>query len=440
MPRASTFCVNLSSALVQKAVLALSSLALLVLGRSLLRQRLSVAQGRPLASRARRERRADTGQQRNRAQPALSHQQHDEALAQHLGTFMSEKRAHALVDACQLPPKLTTLRVNTLVSSRAAAMRDLQAILEERGGSAEGITAHPMVDDMICLPTTGPHTLPMLPAVVVVSRRAGEALLRGADCYAPGVIAMIGSVTPGRDVSVVVEGRGAAVTRGTKLRAGLEGVPLGEGALHVGNGKAAVGRAALFGRDAQQGATPPSGVVIRMERRLYESPSLNGVLPGTLLLQNLPSAIAAHVLAPKPGERVVDLCAAPGGKATHIAALMLQAATPDTRSGSHVLACDRSATRLAQLDRLVGQLGLGHVVRSLVLDGTHAVERLGKASFDCVLLDPPCSCVACIQTQHLSSAAAQQRSTSAPQHLSTSAPQHLSTSTPSCVLTMLRRC
>ncbi len=40
------------------------------------------------------------------------------------------------------------------------------------------------------------------------------------------------------------------------------------------------------------------------------------------MLQNLPSLLAAHVVAPKPGSRVLDMCAAPGGKTTAMAQLM----------------------------------------------------------------------------------------------------------------------
>ena len=46
------------------------------------------------------------------------------------------------------------------------------------------------------------------------------------------------------------------------------------------------------------------------------------VLRGQAMLQNLPSLTVAHVLAPQPGQRVLDMCAAPGGKTTAIALLM----------------------------------------------------------------------------------------------------------------------
>ncbi len=37
------------------------------------------------------------------------------------------------------------------------------------------------------------------------------------------------------------------------------------------------------------------------------------MLPGLGMLQNLPSAVVAHVLAPVPGSQVLDMCASPGG-------------------------------------------------------------------------------------------------------------------------------
>ena len=51
-------------------------------------------------------------------------------------------------------------------------------------------------------------------------------------------------------------------------------------------------------------------------------PAAAGILPGDFMLQNLCSLVAAHVLGAQPGSRVLDMCAAPGGKTTAIAQLM----------------------------------------------------------------------------------------------------------------------
>jgi len=45
---------------------------------------------------------------------------------------------------------------------------------------------------------------------------------------------------------------------------------------------------------------------------LYRCPSLSGVLPQLLFLQNLPSVVVGHVLDPQPNNIVLDMCAAPG--------------------------------------------------------------------------------------------------------------------------------
>lgn len=56
---------------------------------------------------------------------------------------------------------------------------------------------------------------------------------------------------------------------------------------------------------------------------LYVAPSLNSYeLSDVLFSQNLPSILVSHVLSPQHNELVIDMCAAPGGKTTHLASLM----------------------------------------------------------------------------------------------------------------------
>jgi 16S rRNA C967 or C1407 C5-methylase (RsmB/RsmF family) len=69
------------------------------------------------------------------------------------------------------------------------------------------------------------------------------------------------------------------------------------------------------------------------------------VLEGEIFLQNLPSVVAARVLDPQPGERILDMCAAPGGKTTAIAILM--------KDQGEIIALDRSHNKVNSYVRLI---------------------------------------------------------------------------------------
>jgi 16S rRNA (cytosine967-C5)-methyltransferase len=102
---------------------------------------------------------------------------------------------------------------------------------------------------------------------------------------------------------------------------------------------------------------------------------LPGFEEGAWWVQDAAAALPAHILAPQPGERVLDLCAAPGGKT-------LQAAA----AGADVTALDISEGRLARLEENLSRIGLkADVVAADALDWEP--EQL----FDAILLDAPCS-------------------------------------------------
>jgi 16S rRNA (cytosine967-C5)-methyltransferase len=98
---------------------------------------------------------------------------------------------------------------------------------------------------------------------------------------------------------------------------------------------------------------------------------------GQVVLQSTASQLVSTLVDPQPGERVLDLCAAPGNKTTHLAALM--------GDRGEVVAYERHAGRAAALAGRCTALGAS-IVRVVEAD---AAEATG--SFDRVLLDPPCS-------------------------------------------------
>jgi len=100
---------------------------------------------------------------------------------------------------------------------------------------------------------------------------------------------------------------------------------------------------------------------------------------GHFYIQQASTAVAGPALGPRPGERVLDLCAAPGGKTTHLSDLM--------RERGCLVAADRAEKRLRAL--LGNVYRLGHAGVLVVAADGRAFP--GGAAFDRVLVDAPCS-------------------------------------------------
>ena len=101
---------------------------------------------------------------------------------------------------------------------------------------------------------------------------------------------------------------------------------------------------------------------------------------GLFHVQDLSSQLCAAALGAQPGERVLDLCAAPGGKTFTLAQRM--------EDRGEIVACDLHAQRVRQMERGAARLGL-RCVKTLVNDATQPNAALGL--FDRVLCDAPCS-------------------------------------------------
>ncbi|HEX6698487.1 MAG TPA: transcription antitermination factor NusB [Solirubrobacteraceae bacterium] len=104
-----------------------------------------------------------------------------------------------------------------------------------------------------------------------------------------------------------------------------------------------------------------------------------GYAAGAFTPQSRASQLVARALAPAPGERVLDLCAAPGGKTTHLAALM--------EGTGEVVAVERNPQRARALQATAARLRAANV--TVVTADANDYDGAGR--FDRVLLDPPCS-------------------------------------------------
>ncbi|HRK24232.1 MAG TPA: 16S rRNA (cytosine(967)-C(5))-methyltransferase RsmB [Beijerinckiaceae bacterium] len=109
-------------------------------------------------------------------------------------------------------------------------------------------------------------------------------------------------------------------------------------------------------------------------------PDLPGFSEGAWWVQDAVAALPARLLRVEPGQRVLDLCAAPGGKTAQLAAM-----------GARVVAVDRSPQRLKRLEANLARLGLAAEV--------HAADggAFSQGGFQRILLDAPCSATGTIR-------------------------------------------
>lgn len=243
--------------------------------------------------------------------------------------------------------------------------------------------------------------------VIIINRRAGEAVLKGAELYVPGILAASAGILADDPVEIfaaVEEMAGAAsgsgdvgLIRGTTLPSAAEfeaqeaapsvAAAIAEQAARqggwlavpIGRGKAQMRRAELFAE--------AKGLAARVERRAGDDagappppPPMEALLPavrGQGMQQNLPSIAAALALSPPRGARVLDMCSAPGGKTTALAWMVaggmeVQQAQKQQQapSGGIVVALDRTHAKVDGVRSLARDLGLEAYVDARKMDAT----------------------------------------------------------------------
>jgi len=104
---------------------------------------------------------------------------------------------------------------------------------------------------------------------------------------------------------------------------------------------------------------------------------------GVIVPQDETSALAATLLDPQPGEIIVDLCAAPGGKTTHLAELSKNLAT--------IIALEIYPDRMARLVELANRTSTYISIYPIITDARYASKILARIKAHKVLLDPPCT-------------------------------------------------
>jgi len=243
----------------------------------------------------------------------------------------------------------------------------------------DGIAAHAAVNESVELcKRHGRGGAQLVNAVLRRAGREGRELIAGLDDRTPEAAAVRHSV-PGWLASQWFRELGA-----DRARALLAAVnDPAEAAIRVNTLRADPAAIAERLPAHPAGQDLPEGLILESAYDVHGSELFKA---GLVMPQSRGSMLVARELDPRPGERVLDLCAAPGAKTTHLAALM-------AGQGS-IVAVERNPKRAEALRRTCGQMGADSVT-VVAADA----RRPPEGPFDRVLIDPPCSGLGTLQSR-----------------------------------------
>jgi 16S rRNA (cytosine967-C5)-methyltransferase len=245
------------------------------------------------------------------------------------------------------------------------------------GGAAE----HAAVNESVELTkSVRPHAAGFVNAVLRRGAREGPGILAGLDDRSPEHAAILHSV-PGWLASQWWEELGAHEAQAL-LRSINEPA---ESALRINTLLTSASEvAAGLPVPARPAPDLPEGLVLDGP---FDVESSDLWASGQVQPQSRASMLVARIVDPRPGQRVLDLCAAPGGKTTHLAALM--------GDSGEVVAVERHPGRAAALERTCARMRASSV---RVEVGDAAIPR-SDGQFDRILVDPPCTGLGTLQSR-----------------------------------------
>ncbi len=270
----------------------------------------------------------------------------EDSFRRYLEAFYSAHYVSMLEEALRSPGSRYFFRINTL----KANPEEVVSRLREEGYE---VYQHPVIREAIYSRVIGPNSVRVYRGRVVVDWKTAESVYVGANVYAPGV------------QKVIDAERGDFVTVITP-----SGEPVASGILEMEPSE-------IF--EARR------GLAVRVLSSVYKAPSLREhplFSEGVIFHQSLPSMVSIRLLNPEPGWTILDMCASPGGKATHAAILM--------RDEGEVIAVDRSRRKVQIIEENARRMGLKSV-KTLVYDSRYISDVIEPRSVDAVLLDPPCT-------------------------------------------------
>jgi hypothetical protein len=308
----------------------------------------------------------------------------------------SAKHLDDVLRAMKTAPRTSMCRVNQIRSSKEEVIHSLEEEMSKWISSCNvetqlscSVSAHHVLDDVVCIDISSTretesltdHRIPpaddrppifanwpgrekigwpMTHKVIICDRFCGEAVLRGSAIFVRGVLCADAGIVAGDEVAVyadIRDDKAPALSRGILLDK-YTGT-----CVFLGVGTACCKRAEMFnssqGLGVQMSPLPwnRAGPVL---------PPLHGILPTQAVFQNLPSIVVGHALGPCQGEVILDMCAAPGGKTSHLASLVHNQAI--------LVACDKSRRKMVTARGMFDRMG-ATCITPLALDSTDCVEK-----------------------------------------------------------------
>ncbi|XP_066934831.1 tRNA (cytosine(72)-C(5))-methyltransferase NSUN6-like [Clytia hemisphaerica] len=282
------------------------------------------------------------------------------------------------------PPQSAVIRVNINLININDAIEVCKSFLKNCD-THYSVKIHPQIKDALIIEPKNFENKPEpLQKEIIVDSSCGTAVLRGADIFVPGVLAANSNVVAGDLVSVYCDVK-------KKCRKGFTKHFDGE-KFYLGNGKALFSRWQLF-EENDVDKNDVCGVAIKMGESKFNLPSFHNLQPDLFFPQNLPSIIVGHLLDIEENDLVLDMCAAPGGKTSHLATLL--------RKGK-LISIDKTQNKVDRIKENLRKLKLNNVechcydsTKILCNEDENESDENGppfpSSTFDRILLDPPCS-------------------------------------------------
>lgn len=255
----------------------------------------------------------------------------------------------SFLEAIKKPGSRLYVRVNTL-------LKTVDEVVESLRNRGFDVYRDEQLPEAIYFPIQGPFKIDEMDKVIIVNKYAAESIYMGANVYAPGVVSC-NNVLKGDEVTVVAE----------------DGTP-------VANAIAVADCNEVIGKSIRK------GVIAETIKSVFKVPKIRELLEyekGYIYPQSFPAMYVTHVLDPQPGDLVVDVCAAPGGKTSHIIEY--------TSGRAYVIAFDYSKKRLSEMINNLKRLYEDSFAEIWHADSRYLHIDFSWLKADRIIVDPPCS-------------------------------------------------